>query len=217
LISTQAVANQFYLDRQGHLSVFHQRAGLIITGANSKRQPQLATFSEKVRDQICYMPINSRLRIGDERDRLGLAYQTFFSELEVPRPSGDQLAFRFKLVETGRLEQAHLTLQLCLQVGEMLETANAKKMLSKERIELGSEDLGGLVRHQGWTLKLPPTARLIWPIFPFNPYSNGPEVDLHRAVAVLSVPLHPTIQAGSQTRTQEITFDLTMNPDISDQ
>jgi hypothetical protein len=217
LISTQAVANQFYLDRQGHLSVFHQRAGLIITGANSKRQPELATFFEKVRGQIYYMPINSRLRMGDERDRLVLAYQTFFSELEVPRPSGDQLAFRFKIVETGRLEQAQLTLQLCLQSGEVLETANAKRTLSKERVELGPEDLGGLVRHHGWTLKLPPTARLMWPIFPFNPYSNSPEVDLHRAVAVLYVPLHPTIQAGSQTRTQEIAFDLTMNPNRSGQ
>src|SRR5207253_5669480 len=42
IISTQAVNNQFYLDRQGSLSVTHRKLGLIITGANSKRQPELA-------------------------------------------------------------------------------------------------------------------------------------------------------------------------------
>ena len=45
LIATQAVNSRFYLDRQGNVSVLHEKTGLIITGANSKRQPELATFS----------------------------------------------------------------------------------------------------------------------------------------------------------------------------
>src|SRR3970282_628254 len=60
LISTPAVGNQFYLDRQGHVSVFHEKAGLIITGANSKRQPELATFWEKLQGQVYHMPQVSR-------------------------------------------------------------------------------------------------------------------------------------------------------------
>jgi hypothetical protein len=38
IMNSQAINSQFYLDRQGHLSIFHQKLGLIITGANSKRQ-----------------------------------------------------------------------------------------------------------------------------------------------------------------------------------
>jgi hypothetical protein len=38
------VPPRFLLDLQSHLSIFHERLGLIITGANSKRQPELATF-----------------------------------------------------------------------------------------------------------------------------------------------------------------------------
>jgi hypothetical protein len=47
-ISTQAVNSQFYLDRQGHLSIFYNKVGLIITGANSNPQPELATLTEQL-------------------------------------------------------------------------------------------------------------------------------------------------------------------------
>jgi hypothetical protein len=57
IMNSQAINSQFYLDRQSHLSIFHQQLGLIITGANSKRQPELATFSEKLEGQIIHMPI----------------------------------------------------------------------------------------------------------------------------------------------------------------
>ena len=49
----------------GNVSVFHQKAGLIVTGAGSKRQPELATFSERLMGQTVYMPISTRL--ADER------------------------------------------------------------------------------------------------------------------------------------------------------
>ena len=38
------IDSQFTLDRQGHLSIYHEKLGLIVTGANSKHQPELATF-----------------------------------------------------------------------------------------------------------------------------------------------------------------------------
>ena len=88
LMSTQAIHNQFYLDRQGHVSVFHQKVGLIVTGAGSKRQPELATFSETLMGQTVYMPISTRLQMSDQEDRLSLAYNTFFSDLFVPLPDG---------------------------------------------------------------------------------------------------------------------------------
>ena len=72
IVDTQASTNQFYLDRQANMSVFHSKLGLIISGANSKRQPELATFTEKIKDQMYHMPISSRLRMSEARDRLGL-------------------------------------------------------------------------------------------------------------------------------------------------
>jgi hypothetical protein len=83
IIDTQAPTNQFYLDRQSSLSVFHSRLGLIITGANSKNQPELATFREKIASQIFYLPQSSRLQMVGAADRLSLAYNSFFSDLFV--------------------------------------------------------------------------------------------------------------------------------------
>ena len=215
LISTQAVNNQFYLDRQGNLSIYHQKLGLIITGANSKRQPELATFSEKLLGQVFHMPVTSRLQMSKTTDRLSLAYNTFFADLYVPIPSESEVAFRFAITGKGSPPaEARLTLQLCLKNGETLETAAGKKLvLGRERVELSAGELGGWIRHHGWTLKTDPAAALIWPIHPHNPYADAPEKGLEHAVGALSVPLRLRSQPGRYIRTgeQEISFVLQVN------
>ncbi len=205
------IDSQFTLDRQGHLSIFHEKLGLIITGANSKGQPELATFVEKSKGRQVHMPLSSRLRMSDQRDRLGLAFNTFFAELEAPTPSENRAAFHFTIVERGRLEEATLTLQLGLKAGEVLETAKSKITLGDQRVELKPEDIGGWIRHHGWTLTVDPTARLTWPIYPFNPYRNGPETSLAHAVGTLSIPLRVQSPSGTSPRTQEIAFTLDAN------
>jgi len=212
IMNTQAINSQFYLDRQGHVSVVHQKSGLIITGANSKRQPELATFSEKLLGQTVHMPISARLQMSDERDRLSLAYNTFFSDLYVPTPTERELSLRFVITGRGRpADDPQLTLQLCLKPGETMETgAGMKFTLSAERIELQPADLGGSISHHGWKLKLDPAARMVWPVFPHNPYTNSPETDINYAVGALSVPLRLKSQPGRYIRTneQEIAFAL---------
>jgi hypothetical protein len=208
IMSTQAVNVQYYLDRQSCISVFHERLGLIVSGANSKRQPELASFSEKLLGQTFHMPVSTRLQMGETVDRLSLAYNTFFTDLYIPVPSGDELSFRFAITGKGSPSQdPRLTLQLCLKPGERLETGTGKTVtVGPERIELGPTELGGSVRHHGWTLKTDPTARLVWPVYPFNPYANGPETALEHAVGALSVPL--TLKDGKFIRPgeQEIKF-----------
>ena len=191
VINTQSVFSQFYLDRQSSVSVFHQKYGLIISGANSKRQPELATFSERIEGQIFHLPLSSRLQMNDREDRLSLSYQTFFSDLYVPVPSEKELRLRFVLTGRGTpAEETKLNVQLCLKAGETLETGGGKRIvLGTERVELSPEDLRGEIRHHGWTMKVDPTVRLVWPIYPFNPYMNKPETKLDHAVGLLSVPL----------------------------
>jgi hypothetical protein len=52
-----------------------------MTGANSKRQPELATFSERPLGSVSHPPLSSRLQMSEERDRLALACNTFLSDL----------------------------------------------------------------------------------------------------------------------------------------
>jgi hypothetical protein len=202
LISTQAVTSRYYLDRQGHLEIFREGHGLIITGANSKRQPELATFWEKIPAGLFHMPLDSRLRMNADGDRLALAYNTFVAELEVEPPGKHGLSFRFLVHRKSQPEEAQLTLQLCLKTGSELETgAGQRVMLSQERVVI--ERLGGWIRHRGWTLTVDPAARLTWPVHPYSPYSEGPEKDLEFCVGALSVPL-----ALRSAPRQEIQFTL---------
>ena len=210
IVATQAVTNQFYLDRQSHLSVFHSKLGEIVSGANSKRQPELATFREKIAGTVYHLPLSSRLQMNDARDRLSTAYSTFFSDLIVEPASANELKFRFVISGKGRPpEEAFATLQLVLHPGEPLETAAGKSLtVGDEPIELGPEAIGGWIRHHGWTLYVDPAARLSWPMYPFNPYANAPEKTLTHAVAALSVPLKLESKTGHPVRPneQEIAF-----------
>ncbi len=190
LIATQAATSRFYLDRQAHLSVFHQKLGLIITGANSKRQPELATFLEKIGGQIFHLPMSSRLRMGEDRDDLALSYNTFFAELATGPFAEDAVTFGFQIRPRGRLAESQLNLQLCLKAGETLETAAGQKItLSDSRLDLAPEAIGGWIRHRGWTLRSESPWRLIWPVYPHNPYADAPETSLNRAVGVAVTPL----------------------------
>ena len=212
------IVNQFVLDRQGYLSIFLEKCGLIITGAGSKRQAELATFLEKTAAGMRHVPLSSRLRMSDRHDRLALAYDTVFCELTVPAPSATKMPLRFTIIEVSprRLEELTLTLQLCLKPGKWLETARSRQVVGPTRLELGPDEVGGIIRHGGWTLKVEESARLVWPVYPFNPYSNGPETELEYAVGALSVPirLKPPAAAGALPwRRQDVAFELEVNPD----
>ena len=213
LISTKALNSQFYHDRQGHLSIFHEKAGLIITGANSKHQPELATLTEQLPGQLIYMPLSSRLQMSDAQDRLSLGFNTFFVDFMVPTPSEKRLSFRFLI--TGRGDPApeqHLNLQLCLKAGDILETATGKRfVLDAQRVELSPADIGGWIRHQNWKLSVDPAAQIVWPVYPHNPYANGPEKSPRHAVGRLTVPLRLKPQTEDWTvlpNEREIAFEL---------
>ena len=75
-------------------------------------------------------------------------------------------------------------------------------MLGADRVELWPEEIAGMIRHHGWRLTVDPSARLLWPVYPFNPYADGPETPFEFAVGVLTVPLRPQPASG-RFRTQD--------------
>jgi hypothetical protein len=211
IISTQAINSRFYLDRQGSVSVFHDRLGMVITGANSKRQPELATFSEKLVGQTVHMPISARLQMADSGDRLSLAYNTFFCDLRIPPPEPGSLSLRFSISGRGRpADDPRLTPQVRLRPGTLRTGSGATFTVGTERLHLSGDTLGGSIAHGGWKLDLDPSATLTWPVYPHNPYSDERETALDHAVAAVSVPLRLKAVPGRYVRAdeQQIVFKL---------
>lgn len=191
LISTLSM-NRFYMARQGHVGIFHEKTGQIVTGASSKRQPELATFMVTADGETRSMPLDSKLRMGegDADDYLALAYDTYYAELRIPRPEGNRLRLRADLAHTAPRQSARMTLQLILHPGQELETGSGEKfVLGPEKLSLTPEQIGGWIRHHGWKIEVPATARLDWPVYPYNPYDDAPETSLNRAVGALWVPV----------------------------
>ena len=198
IVSTQAQTNQFYLDRQSNISVYHEKLGQIISGANSKRQPELATFSERIGEIENHLALSSRLRMSAGGDNLAVSFNTFFAELTIPPPSAEALSLDIAITNRSRAGTRRLTLQLCLKPGQFLETAaGTSVLLGEDRVALSSEQIGAWIRHNGWRLKTPPGVQLQWPVRPYNPYANASEPGIEHAVGVLSRSLEPKSQVLS--------------------
>jgi hypothetical protein len=190
IVATQNVSSRYYLDRQSAIEVFHQKYGLIISGANSKRQPELATFRELIRGQVYHLPLDSRLRMGEQGDRLSVAFNSFTADVDVGIPANGELPVSFKVRRKSESRDTHLTLQLVLKPGEAVETGAGQNFTpGMENVALEVKDLGGSIRHRGWTLSWDGAAHLAWPVYPYNPYADGPEKSLEFAIATLSFPL----------------------------
>lgn len=190
IIAPGVSLNNFFLDRQGNFSVFNKKSGLIISGANSKRQPELATFTEVIGKDSIHMPVSSYLKMSENTDRLALAYNVFFATIEVPKPSDKQVKFRITTTYKYGTAVSELNLQLTLKPGQTLETGAGRKIIiGEDKIEWGDAELGGWVKHNGWTMQIPSGMHLSWPILPFNPYKDKPEIELSKAIGRLSTTL----------------------------
>ena len=205
LKDTPPATSQWFLERQSNLSVFHEKTGLIITGAGSRGQPELATVSEIVDGREFHLPLDTRLDFDTPLSRLALAFHRFFVTVEAPPPTQQRASFQFAVTGRGPAPGAvRLTLQLVLKPGETLETGTgARRRLDGHAIDLSADELGGAIHHAGWRLTFDAPARLVWPVYPYNPYRNAPETHLNRAVAALSFPLTLHAEPGRYVRPRE--------------
>jgi len=193
IVDTPLPRSQWFLERQANLSVFHERVGLILSGANSKHQPELATFGEHIADVWETGPRGGRLEQTEAGDLLAVAHNSFSAEIFVPPIAlhAESMEIVFRINGRGPVpDDAVIGLQLNLTQGKELRSATGKAAtVSKDAVVWASAELGGELGHADWSLAVDSEASLQWPVFPYNPYRNGPETKLEHAVALLRVPL----------------------------
>ena len=166
--------SRWFLDRQSHLSVYHARLGLIINGAPSKRQPELAAFAESIARDGQANPAG-----------VALAYEGFTASIKAELNHDVGLTFALRPHGPAPPPSVRVALQLQLHPGETLETASGRSVvLGPEPVAI--DDCGSWIRHHGWTIHLPPGASLRWPRFGYNPYRGKPDDALAYPVGLVA-------------------------------
>jgi len=174
--------DRWHQDRQNFVSVYHDRAGLVLGGGNTKLQPAWSNFT--VGDEKLL-----RHRAGDENPRFappeGLRHIPTSARLLGGGAFGVELDYggrrgtiRLDIAGPDRLDYtvtadsgmaAHVT--LLPRMGQTVASA------AGARVTLGAEpfawtDPGAWIEHAALRLLLPPRAAVRWPLLPHNPYTK---------------------------------------------
>jgi len=173
-------------DRQNMVSIFHDKAGLILGGSNTKLQPAWSNFtvgdisllSHKAGDtkpdflpkgKLHHVPSAATL-VLDPAFGLDLTYGPETCRIRVQPVSEKTLEYTIEATRNSDLPvAAHLT--LIPHMNTTLETGAGQEVdITDEPSSVSPDKLGGRVTYAGYRLHLPSTASLHWPALPHNPY-----------------------------------------------
>ena len=171
------VASRWGQDRQNFVSLWHEDAGLVIGGGNSRNQPDWSTFVTSGR----YVPDAGELAdsgvaltYGDTRCSLHLDFDGGAATIEASAEGGSAVN--------------HLVLPV--GAGEQLRTASGRDVVTgDEALRWAPREMGGWLRAGSFRISLPFGAHLVWPTTPFNPYAINGAAQYGSEAAVLSAPL----------------------------
>lgn len=170
-------ASRWGQDRQQFLSLWHEDAGLLIGGGNSRNQPEWSTFVTSGR----YIPDAGEidggavaLNYGDSRCRIGLQFEGDAAVVEAAVEGGSAVN--------------HLTVPLRREQ-EVKSAAGPDAITGDEMLRWGARDMGEWLKMRGFRFSLPDGAYFLWPTVPFNPYAIDGAAGYGSETAVLSAPV----------------------------
>jgi hypothetical protein len=209
--------NRWIQDRQNFVSLFHDRAGLIVGGGNTKLQPRWSTFTlgdtrllaHRAGDEsptftppagLLHVPAAAAL----DADSLALSLRYGDTSCRVSVHLLEPQQARLCYVVEGALDgpaAAHVT--LLPHLGEAWETDSGQRgTLGNASFEFTQGQAGAWFAHHGWRVALPPDATVTWPVLPHNPYRKDGRAETAEARIVITLPFERDV-----TR-QEITVEV---------
>ncbi|OYN92490.1 hypothetical protein [Parenemella sanctibonifatiensis] len=188
-------------DRQAHLSVFHDRVGLVLSGSNTRLQPRWSTFTVgdpqllqhrgeeepdfTAPDGLEHLPTTASL--STDGWGVDLVYGEVPCQVRVEL-DGERALLAYRVDrETDAPVAAHAA--FVAQVGKEWQAGEHHGVLGETPIRLTGAEHGGRFSHAGWRLELPEQAILEWPVRPHNPYAKDGAAPLNQARIVVSVPV----------------------------
>ena len=182
--------NQFCLDRQALVSVWHQQAGLVIDGSNSKFQPELATFWQ-AGDDASYLPLEAKLASAEGEEEVVAYRYSGFNARVASRLIDDGVELAFSVTDACR--PVTLTLVPAVSYGEAcLIEGRGEITLGDEPFAIAPGEHHGALLFRGLRLILPPEAAIEYPVSPFNSYTADNTSPPTSSRLVLRSPVGPS-------------------------
>jgi hypothetical protein len=188
-------------DRQNFFSVYHDRAGLILGGGNTKLQPRWSTFTIGDLNLL-------RHRAGDENPNFvpgaGLIHIPKSARLLDGKGFGVELDYggkrgtvwlkasgkdRMQIAYSGdKTMTAHL--QLLPRMGKELVAASGKRqVLDATPLQWTAAQAGEWIELAGVRVRIPKDSTITWPVLPHDPYKKDGHADLVQGRIVIDMPL----------------------------
>lgn len=197
-------------DRQNFVSIFHDRAGLIIGGGNTKLQPLWSNFTagktsllqHKPGDEdpkfvpppgLVHMPSKAMLRADAKTPGIDLTYGQDECRLTVQPVDDTHLKLICEATTTTSLPvESHIVI-LPEPKSELKSATGKSEKLTDKTIAWKSTDIGDWIECSSVRFSAPTGAKLQWPAKQHNPYKKDGSSKLEDARLVLTVPFSKEI------------------------
>jgi hypothetical protein len=189
----EAPKNRWELDYQAHVSIFHERSGLIVGGGGGKRQAALSLFSggSYPLGLPCLASVGTAETTGAASARIHLDYPGFKAILDAEVRDNDvQLTARVE--PTGGAASPSVFLQLPFPMkGEgNIVTSKGHKYEMDIQDELTAEEIGTWIgREKKFKFSGFVGARALIHILPYNTHWRDGRAPAEKAMAVVAQPL----------------------------
>ncbi len=212
--------NRWIQVRQNFVSIFHERAGLIIGGGNTKMQPFRSSFTvgntaqlrHKPGDQapnfrpkgdLIHIPTGAQLQPDKAEPSLGLRYGTEECRLAVRPLDEKRLTLVCEATTRSRKPvEGHVTF-LPPAKGRIYTAAGKTAVLGESAMDWSRSDIGAWFQYGNVRVGVPAGSKLLWPMKRHNPYKKDGSSSLADARLVLCLPF------SSSASKQEVTVEVT--------
>lgn len=195
------VQSRWIQDRQNLIDVFHDKAGLVVGGGNTKLQPYWSTFTvgdpsllkHRPGDEspdfvpavdLLWTPESASLTAGPPTTVV-LEYGKVRCSVSASVRKDGSLALTYR-APRGRRVEAHVPF---LHRGTRLALASGETIrLGRKGFVLSADQLGDHFVYGGLKVTAPPGASLRWPARQHNPYTKDGHSSLPAAKLVLCLP-----------------------------
>jgi hypothetical protein len=211
--------NRWQQDRQNFVSIFHDSAGLIVGGGNTKLQPFWSNFTVgdtallqhkegdenpdfKPKGDLVYLPSSATLRSDKDAPGLDLKYGAEDCRFTLRPQDEKSLAIIYEATcKSGKPVEGHITL-MPGNLNANVTCASGKTIkLGNESFEWPSSEMGEWFEYGGCRPSVPSGARLVWPKKPHNPYKKDGSSTLSEARLVLCLPFSASASRQDVTLT----------------